>query len=113
MSKGVIAAGALAVGLLVSGSAGAHARPHVTSVQTVTAEAAEHMAAPAALLARMEGLEAHARAADARLQTPLPGREGLGVGASEASILRQQRQPGIEPDRRSSTPFPSLEGRGG
>ena len=32
MSKGVIAAGALAVGLLVSGSAGAHARPHVTSV---------------------------------------------------------------------------------
>jgi histidinol dehydrogenase len=37
------------------------------TVQTVTAEAAARIAAPAALLARMEGLEAHARAADARL----------------------------------------------
>jgi histidinol dehydrogenase len=36
------------------------------SVQTVSAEAAERIAGPAALLARMEGLEAHARAADAR-----------------------------------------------
>lgn len=38
------------------------------SVQTVTAQAARAIAAPAALLARMEGLEAHARAADARLE---------------------------------------------
>ncbi len=38
------------------------------TVQTVTPEAAARIAAPAALLARMEGLEAHARAADARLE---------------------------------------------
>jgi histidinol dehydrogenase len=37
------------------------------SVQSVTAEAAARLAAPAAALARLEGLEAHARAADARL----------------------------------------------
>lgn len=37
------------------------------SVQSVTAEAARRLAAPAAALARLEGLEAHARAADARL----------------------------------------------
>jgi histidinol dehydrogenase len=37
------------------------------SVQTLTPDAAARLAAPAALLARMEGLEAHARAADARL----------------------------------------------
>jgi histidinol dehydrogenase len=38
------------------------------SVQTITAEAARRIAEPAATLARMEGLEAHARAADARLE---------------------------------------------
>ena len=38
------------------------------SVQTVTPEAARRVAGPAALLARMEGLEAHALAADARLK---------------------------------------------
>lgn len=38
------------------------------SVQTVTADAARRFAGPAAMLARMEGLEAHARAADARLE---------------------------------------------
>jgi histidinol dehydrogenase len=38
------------------------------TVQTVTSEAARRVAEPAALLARMEGLEAHARAADARLE---------------------------------------------
>jgi histidinol dehydrogenase len=37
------------------------------SVQKVTDEAARRLAAPAAALARLEGLEAHARAADARL----------------------------------------------
>jgi histidinol dehydrogenase len=37
------------------------------TVQTVTLEAARLIAGPAALLARMEGLEAHALAADARL----------------------------------------------
>ncbi len=37
------------------------------TVQTVTSEAARLIARPAALLARMEGLEAHALAADARL----------------------------------------------
>jgi histidinol dehydrogenase len=38
------------------------------SVQMVTAEAARRVAGPAALLARMEALEAHALAADARLE---------------------------------------------
>jgi histidinol dehydrogenase len=38
------------------------------SVQTVTRDAARRIAAPAALLARLEGLEAHARAAEARLE---------------------------------------------
>ena len=38
------------------------------SVQTVTPEAVARIAAPAAALARLEGLEAHARAAEARLE---------------------------------------------
>lgn len=38
------------------------------SVQTVSPEAARRIAAPAAALARLEQLEAHARAADARLE---------------------------------------------
>ena len=38
------------------------------SVQTVTPKRRARIAGPAALLARMEGLEAHARAADARLE---------------------------------------------
>jgi histidinol dehydrogenase len=38
------------------------------SVQTVTPEAARQIAKPAAILARLEALEAHARAADARLE---------------------------------------------
>ena len=42
------------------------------SVQSVTAEAARRIAGPAAALARLEGLEAHARAADARLEEALP-----------------------------------------
>ncbi|HEY0130066.1 MAG TPA: histidinol dehydrogenase, partial [Allosphingosinicella sp.] len=42
------------------------------SVQTVTPEAAGRLAGPAAALARLEGLEAHARAADARLEEALP-----------------------------------------
>lgn len=36
------------------------------TVQTLTADAADRVAGPAALLARLEGLEAHARAAEAR-----------------------------------------------
>lgn len=39
------------------------------SVQSISPEAAARLARPAALLARMEGLEAHARAADARLES--------------------------------------------
>lgn len=38
------------------------------SVQSVTPDAARRIAEPAGLLARLEGLEAHARAADARLE---------------------------------------------
>lgn len=37
-----------------------------TTVQTVSSDAARRLAAPAAALARLEGLEAHARAAEAR-----------------------------------------------
>jgi histidinol dehydrogenase len=40
-------------------------------VQNVTPEAARRIAGPAALLARLEGLEAHARAADARIEEAL------------------------------------------
>jgi len=43
------------------------------SVQTVTPEAARSIARPAAALARLEGLEAHARAADARVTGGLGG----------------------------------------
>ena len=42
------------------------------SVQSVTREAARAIAGPAAALARLEGLEAHARAADARLGVEVP-----------------------------------------
>jgi histidinol dehydrogenase len=42
------------------------------SVQTLTPEASRAIAPPAAALARLEGLEAHARAADARLEEVLP-----------------------------------------
>jgi histidinol dehydrogenase len=42
------------------------------SVQAVTGETSRRIAAPAAALARLEGLEAHARAADARLEEALP-----------------------------------------
>lgn len=42
------------------------------SVQSVTPAAARLIARPAATLARLEGLEAHARAADARLEEILP-----------------------------------------
>ncbi len=76
------------------------------SVQTVTPEAARRLAAPAALLARLEGLEAHARAADARLESPSPSGEGFGVGESW--------QPG-RPSAGSGdspTPTPPLKGRG-
>ena len=41
------------------------------TVQSVTPDAARRIAAPAAILARLEGLEAHARAADARLESVL------------------------------------------
>jgi len=49
-----------------------HAFLKSMSVQTVTAEAARAIARPAAALARLEGLEAHARAADARLGVEAP-----------------------------------------
>lgn len=47
---------------------GVHTFLKAISVQSVTAEAAARIATPAALLARMEALEAHALAADARLE---------------------------------------------
>ena len=75
-------------------------------VQSVTAEAARRIAGPAAALARLEGLEAHARAADARL--PLPEREGPAVGSERSELPDSEfGPPSAEP-----TPNPSLAGRG-
>lgn len=51
------------------GGVSTHTFLKAMTVQTVTRDAAARIAGPAALLARMEGLEAHARAADARLET--------------------------------------------
>jgi histidinol-phosphate aminotransferase len=77
------------------------------TVQTVTAEAAERIAAPAAVLARLEGLEAHARAADIRL--PLPFRGGdRGVGATREFAAAVSQCLPVVP-----TPGPSPEGEGG
>ena len=76
------------------------------SVQTVTPEAARRLAAPAAALARLEGLEAHARAADARF--PLPEREGPGVGSERGELSA----PATEPPSAVPTPNPYLPGRG-
>ncbi|HEY8592847.1 MAG TPA: histidinol dehydrogenase [Sphingomicrobium sp.] len=47
---------------------GVHSFMKAMTVQSLTDDAARRIAKPAALLARMEGLEAHARAADARLE---------------------------------------------
>jgi histidinol dehydrogenase len=77
------------------------------TVQTVTRAAAARLAAPAAALARLEGLEAHARAADAR-RIPLPEREGLGVGPGEAGRDSKSRSP----LRSRTAPNPSPAGRG-
>lgn len=49
-----------------------HAFLKSMSVQSVTRDAAHIIAGPAAELARLEGLEAHARAADARLGAEVP-----------------------------------------
>lgn len=49
------------------GGISVHSFLKAMTVQTVTSDAARRIAAPAAALARLEGLEAHARAADARL----------------------------------------------
>jgi hypothetical protein len=54
------------------------------SVQQVSPAAARAIAAPAAALARLEGLEAHAQAADAR--SPLPLARGAGGGSDESVI---------------------------
>jgi histidinol dehydrogenase len=62
------------------------------TVQTVTPEAARAIAAPAAALARLEGLEAHARAADARLTPPSPSGEGPGVGPVDAADSGEKAQ---------------------
>ena len=76
------------------------------SVQTVTPEAAGRIAAPAALLARLEGLEAHAGAADIRRESPSPSGEGSGVGhVAENSF-------GSIASTTSPTPTPPLKGRG-
>ena len=77
------------------------------SVQTVTGEAARRLAAPAAALARLEGLEAHARAADARANLRLPfGGGDRGVG----NAFEQDADP-IE-STTVPTPTPPLKGRG-
>jgi histidinol dehydrogenase len=68
------------------------------SVQTVTDEAARRLAAPAAALARLEGLEAHARAADARCASPLPPAGGdQGVGKTDELALASDSPPPAPP----------------
>jgi len=51
-----------------SSSVSAHSFLKAITVQELTADAARAAAGPAAALARLEGLEAHARAADLRLE---------------------------------------------
>ena len=63
------------------------------TVQHVTPAAAAIIAAPAAALARMEGLEAHARAADARPLPPSRLREGPGVGLNTARTAPNPSRP--------------------
>jgi histidinol dehydrogenase len=85
------------------------------TVQQVTPEAARTAAGPAALLARLEGLEAHARAADARLSSPLPEREGAGVGAraSAPAAAGSSSETAASSRRLADPPLaPPLEGRG-
>jgi histidinol dehydrogenase len=78
------------------------------TVQTVSREAARAIARPAAALARLEGLEAHARAADARLLPPLPfGGGDRGVGDVVDRERSLERVAGTSP-----TPTPPLKGRG-
>jgi histidinol-phosphate aminotransferase len=83
------------------------------TVQQVSPEAARTIAAPAATLARLEGLEAHALAAEARL-SPLPGREGLGSGcAQEASMPScAHTESEASAGALAPSPNPSLPGRG-
>jgi histidinol dehydrogenase len=50
------------------GGVSVHTFMKAMTVQTVTPDAARRMAGPAAILARLEALEGHARAADARLE---------------------------------------------
>jgi histidinol dehydrogenase len=52
------------------------------SVQSVTPQAAARIAGPAAALARLEGLEAHARAADARRESATPPVKETGSDAA-------------------------------
>ena len=66
------------------------------TVQTVTPDAAQAIAGPAATLARLEALEAHARAADARLLPPAPSGEGrpfppspLGEGSGVGTVVSE------------------------
>ena len=54
------------------GGISVHSFLKAMTVQSVSAEAARAIARPAAALARLEGLEAHARAADARLGVEAP-----------------------------------------
>jgi hypothetical protein len=47
--------------------------------------------------------------------TPLPAREGLGVGGERSErgdTARRKKRPGIEPGLFKPTPYPSLAGRG-
>jgi histidinol dehydrogenase len=53
------------------GGVSVHTFLKAMSVQSITPEAARALAGPAAVLARLEGLEAHARAADARAYVPV------------------------------------------
>lgn len=69
------------------------------TVQHVTAQAAARIAAPAAALARMEGLEAHARAADARLLCS-PAKAGV----QDSEDARAEAGPRLSPGNAENIP---------
>jgi hypothetical protein len=84
------------------------------TVQSVTRDAARAIARPAAELARLEGLEAHARAADARLLPPLPFRGGdRGVGeVMEGEDRGELVTTGPTPTRLGASPVPRTGPKG-
>jgi histidinol dehydrogenase len=71
------------------------------TVQEVSPEAARTLGAPAAALARLEGLEAHARAADVRsnIQSPVQPELVEGLPFTSSSVSQEQDSPSTSSGR--------------